>query len=159
MKVKFNEWKYSWDDRSRLKDTHIGIWDFEVNGKQYQWEVCWEEYLDSDGSGKGDGLKITDTESNQIICDNLWDGWGRSDVDRIRVEEEINNEFIDGISVKDFIYKIHNYCYNNIKIDDYTDMDILNVMYMSDWDDDCDFDDRLEGKEKVKGIEFELKDE
>lgn len=156
MKVKFNEWKYSWDDSSRIKDTHIGIWDFEVDGNRYEWKVCWEEYLDNDGSGKGDGLKVSDENDGKVLCDDLWDGWRREDADKLRSEEEVNEKFNDEMSVKEFIYKVNKYCDENIQIDEYTDMNILNGMYMSDWDDDCDYEDRLEGKEKVRGIEFEI---
>lgn len=157
MKVLFKEWEYSWNDNSRLKDLLIGIWNFSVDGKDYRWKVISEEYLDEDGGGKGWDCKVEDLmNENKVICDGLWNGWGRSDMDVNREGDRIDEEFLNGISVREFLMKVNDYMLENVKISDWDNVDIFSGISMCDWDDDMDYDDCYEGKEKVRNLEFEL---
>jgi hypothetical protein len=75
MKVKFT----GWSGESDTSNPHITVktneWNFEVDGKPYNWSIRKEEYFDGEGDGKGDGYWVHDNLANELKYDTTWKGW------------------------------------------------------------------------------------
>lgn len=151
MKVKFKDWKYISSDSFSNNDEGLeinvneGFWLFQVDGKEYYWSVWREEYFDEDGDVKGYGYWVRDMNDNRkVLLDSKWIYWGINGSSKI-MDKEINEKFNDEISVKDLIFKIDEYLCENLKVSEYENLEIFEVMNVDDY-----------GKNKLIGFEFEL---
>lgn len=151
MLVKFTDFKgiglddvYDEDEGVVIKTQNHLDWIFEVNGKSYYWEIIREEYYDLSGDGKGDGYLVRDMNDNRkVLCDSRWKEWMRSGDGEIR---SIDEKFNDYISVSQFMMKVYEYCYENLKYTEYDEVDVFSYDGMEE----CG------GKKELIGKEIEL---
>ena len=152
MKVKFSKWDFVIngycvnDEDVDIFDVNEGVWYFEIDGKEYSWKVSRQEYLEEDESGKQYGFLIIDMNDNsKVLYDSRWIGWFH-EVEDFSTTNEVEEKFNDEMSCKDLVFKIWDYLYENVKVDEYTVLDIFR----------CSIMDKDGGKEKVIGLEFEI---